>query len=63
LRDVYAAGEAFVTGTFGGIVPVREIDGGAFAVAPQDGLTRRLDSLYAQLKDEDAAADLARAGA
>jgi branched-chain amino acid aminotransferase len=27
LYDVYGADEAFVTGTFAGLVPVREIDG------------------------------------
>ena len=62
LHDVYAAEEAFVTGTFGGIVPVRSVDGRAIPVAPQDGLTRQLGVLYAQLKDEDAAAYVAGAG-
>ncbi|HEX4078943.1 MAG TPA: aminotransferase class IV [Rhizomicrobium sp.] len=61
LHDVYNADEAFVTGTFGGIVPVRTVDGRSLAVAPQHGLTRRLDALYRQLKDEDAAADVVRA--
>ena len=60
LHDVYAADEAFVTGTFGGIVPVRAVDGRAFAVAPKGGLTRRLDGFYAELKDEEAAADRGR---
>ena len=27
LTDVYGADEAFVTGTFAGLVPVREVDG------------------------------------
>ena len=27
LTDVYGAEEAFVTGTFAGVVPVREVDG------------------------------------
>ena len=60
LYDMARADEAFVTGTFGGIIPVREIDGRALKVAPEDGRTRRLDALYAALKDEDAAADVAR---
>lgn len=60
LGNVYAADEAFVTGTFGGIVPVRSVDGRALQVAPGNGLTRQLAALYAQLKDEDAAADVAR---
>ncbi|HEX4158272.1 MAG TPA: aminotransferase class IV [Rhizomicrobium sp.] len=62
LHEVYDAQEAFVTGTFGGVVPVRAVDGRALAVAPQDGLTRRLDALYRELKDEDAAADIGRTG-
>lgn len=63
LHDAYGADEAFVTGTFGGIVPVRAIDGRSIAVAPQDGITGRLTALYADLKDEEAAAYVARAGA
>jgi branched-chain amino acid aminotransferase len=62
LHEVYGAQEAFVTGTFGGVVPVRAVDGRALPVAPEGGLTRKLDALYAQLKDEDAAADVARVG-
>jgi branched-chain amino acid aminotransferase len=60
LGDVYAADEAFVTGTFGGIVPVRSVDGRALQVAPRNGLTRRLAALYDALKDQEAAADVAR---
>jgi branched-chain amino acid aminotransferase len=63
LHDVYGAREAFLTGTFGGVVPVRAVDGRVLAVAPEGGLTRRLDALYQELKDEDAAADVARATA
>ena len=63
LHDVYGAQEAFVTGTFGGVVPVRAVDGRALVVTPEGGLTRRLDALYGQLKDEDAAACVARASA
>ncbi|HWE06195.1 MAG TPA: aminotransferase class IV [Rhizomicrobium sp.] len=61
LHDVYAAGEAFVTGTFGGVIPVRAIDGRALPVAPPDGTTRRIEGLYERLKDEEAAADIGRA--
>jgi branched-chain amino acid aminotransferase len=60
LHDVYGAEEAFVTGTFGGVVPVRALDGRALVVAPEGGLTRQLDAYYQQLKNEDAAADVAR---
>ena len=63
LHEAYAADEAFVTGTFGGVVPVRAIDGRKLAVSPQDGVTRRLAALYAKLKDDEAAAYVARSGA
>ncbi|HEV2745771.1 MAG TPA: aminotransferase class IV [Allosphingosinicella sp.] len=56
LTDVYGAEEAFVTGTFAGIVPVREIDGRAMT----DGrgpMVERLQRLY-QARVE---ADVARA--
>ncbi len=47
LLDVYAADEAFVTGTFGGVTPVRSIDGRAFnAPGP---ITRALREHYAEL--------------
>ncbi len=45
LMDVYGADEAFVTGTFGGITPVRMIDGRAFATLPGP-MTARLASAY-----------------
>ena len=37
LTDVYGADEAFVTGTFAGIVPVREVDGRAADMPRADG--------------------------
>ena len=37
LTDVYGAEEAFVTGTFAGIVPVREVDGRALRMPRADG--------------------------
>ena len=55
LEDAHAAEEAFVTGTFGGITPVREIDGYTLPEAPPGRVTRELRSLYAALKDADAA--------
>jgi branched-chain amino acid aminotransferase len=47
LGDVHAAHEAFVTGTFGGIVPVRRIDGVVVPQAPGPATTR-LRRLYAE---------------
>lgn len=56
-EDAYAAEEAFVTGTFGGITPVREIDGRPLAGAVVPGpATQRLRVLYEALKDSQAAA-------
>ena len=55
LDDIHASDEAFVTGTFGGITPVREIDGYTMPQTLPGPVTARLRSLYAQLKDSDAA--------
>lgn len=45
LTDVYDADEAFVTGTFGGLTPVIEVDGRKIGAGP---LTQRLSDLYEQ---------------
>ncbi|MEI9932295.1 MAG: aminotransferase class IV [Rhizomicrobium sp.] len=55
LDDIHASDEAFVTGTFGGITPVREIDGYTMPQTLPGLVTTRLRSLYARLKDADAA--------
>ena len=55
LTDVYGAEEAFVTGTFAGVVPVYEIDGRAMT----DGrgpMVERLQGLYRARIEEDVAA-------
>ena len=46
LTDVYGADEAFVTGTFGGITPVRSVDGREIGAGKGGELTARLDVLY-----------------
>jgi branched-chain amino acid aminotransferase len=46
LTDVYGADEAFVTGTFGGITPVRSVDGREIGAGTRGELTARLDALY-----------------
>jgi branched-chain amino acid aminotransferase len=54
VHDVYAADEAFVTGTFGGLTPVRTLDGNPIG----DGttpMTDRLRDLYDELVAEDVA--------
>jgi branched-chain amino acid aminotransferase len=48
-----AADEAFVTGTMGGVTPVRAIDGREMSACPGE-TTLRLGALYETLKDADA---------
>ncbi len=55
--DVYGADEAFVTGTFGGLTPVREVDGRVIGSGDGAGpLTRRLSDWYRAAIDADVAA-------
>ena len=54
LDEILEADEAFVTGTFGGLTPVREIDGRALPHAPPGPMTQRLRALYERLKDAEA---------
>lgn len=49
LTDVYSADEAFVTGTFAGLVPVREIDGRTIGNGQRGPMVERLQELYARL--------------
>jgi len=55
LSEVHAADEAFVTGTFGGLTPVRAIDGHTLPAALPGPVTQRLRGLYASLQDAQAA--------
>ena len=52
LTDVYGADEAFVTGTFAGIVPVRDVDGRQLTC--RGPMVERLQKLYAERADRDA---------
>jgi branched-chain amino acid aminotransferase len=53
LTDVYGADEAFVTGTFAGIVPVNAVDGRPLTCpGPMVG---RLQQLYAERIERDVA--------
>ena len=56
LTDVYAAREAFVTGTFAGVVPVRSVDGRTIGDGRRGPVVERLQALYSQLVDADVAA-------
>lgn len=49
LTDVYGADEAFVTGTFAGLVPVCEVDGRTMGDGQRGPLVERLQALYRQL--------------
>jgi len=51
LTDVYGADEAFTTGTFAGIVPVREIDGRQLTC--RGPMVERLQKLYAERVERD----------
>jgi len=55
VEDARGADEAFVTGTFGGLTPVREIDGRALPLTLPGPMTARLRTLYEGLKDAEAA--------
>src|SRR5688572_32609333 len=52
LTDVYGAEEAFVTGTFAGVTPVREVDGRKYEAVPGP-LTSRLQQLYSELVERE----------
>ena len=54
LPEVRAADEAFVTGTFGGITPVREIDGRVLSGALPGPLSGRVLALYTALQNAQA---------
>jgi branched-chain amino acid aminotransferase len=55
LTDVYSAEEAFVTGTFAGVVPVRSVDGRTIGTGERGPVVQRLQRLYVDLVDADVA--------
>ncbi|MGZ4485212.1 MAG: aminotransferase class IV [Nocardioidaceae bacterium] len=55
LTDVYSAREAFVTGTFAGVVPVRSVDGRTIGTGRRGPVVQRLQRLYADLVRADVA--------
>jgi branched-chain amino acid aminotransferase len=55
LTDVYGADEAFVTGTFAGVVPVTEVDGRKLTEG-RGPMVERLQGLYKALMERDVAA-------
>jgi branched-chain amino acid aminotransferase len=54
LTEVYGADEAFVTGTFAGVVPVTKIDGRTIGSGSRGEMVERLQRLYGELMTEDA---------
>jgi branched-chain amino acid aminotransferase len=63
LAEAQDADEAFLTGTFGGITPVREIDGRVLSSTLPGPVTQRVRELYAALRDAQAKGAGAGAGA
>jgi branched-chain amino acid aminotransferase len=55
LPEVHEADEAFVTGTFGGITPVRVIDGNSLPGALPGPMTQRVHEMYVALQNAQAA--------
>src|SRR3954449_8498879 len=53
LTDVYAAREAFVTGTFAGVVPVRSVDGRQIGEGRRGPVVERIQTMYGELVDAD----------
>jgi branched-chain amino acid aminotransferase len=56
LTEVYSADEAFVTGTFAGVVPVHTVDGRRIGDGTRGPMVERLQGLYQQLVRTDVAA-------
>jgi branched-chain amino acid aminotransferase len=56
LTEVYSADEAFVTGTFAGVVPVHTVDGRTIGDGRRGPMVERLQTLYRELVRADVAA-------
>ncbi|HEX7768765.1 MAG TPA: aminotransferase class IV [Dokdonella sp.] len=63
LVQAYGAEEAFCTGTFAGVVPVRSIDGRSLGDAVPGPMVRRLQQLYRELAQRDVEARARARGA
>ena len=53
LTDVYGADEAFVTGTFAGLAPVREIDGRIIGDGERGPMVENLQQLYLAMLEQE----------
>ena len=54
LTETYSADEAFVTGTFAGVAPIRKIDGRQIGTGKRGPVTKKLQQLYLKLLDSEA---------
>lgn len=52
LSDVYSADEAFITGTFAGLTPVRQVDGRAIGEG-ENPFLNKLQSMYVQMIEQN----------
>ncbi len=57
LSDVYSADEAFVTGTFAGLVPVRSVDGREIGDGKRGPMVKQLQEHYMALLDAECSHD------
>lgn len=55
LLDVYGADEAFVTGTFAGLAPVREVDGRIVGDGERGPMVKKLQQLYLEMLEQECA--------
>jgi branched-chain amino acid aminotransferase len=60
LTQVYSADEAFCTGTYSGIIPVREVDGRQIGDGQHGDMTKKLMGLYAEMVREDCLSEVGR---
>ncbi|MDE0757083.1 MAG: aminotransferase class IV, partial [Pseudomonadales bacterium] len=55
LMEVYGADEAFVTGTFAGLCPVKEVDGREITNGEKGPVVERLQTLYQAMMENETA--------
>ncbi|MCH8306251.1 MAG: aminotransferase class IV [Candidatus Marinimicrobia bacterium] len=53
LMEVYSADESFVTGTFAGVIPVKEVDGRVISKGKRGEITQKLQKLYSELIENE----------
>lgn len=53
LMEVYSADESFVTGTFAGVIPVKEVDGRVISKGKRGEITQKLQNLYSELIENE----------